>query len=530
MKNPDEARLEIAAFRRHVIAEAVETGQDGVTQEVARAVAQPWVDPAGRPVQVRERTFWRWLKAYRAGGLLALCPARRKDAGGVRGFLAEHLERAVVLRKERPQRGTRTIIDILVRQKHVQRGQIARSTLDRYFESAGLSRRALGQLGQQVFCQIQSLTPFELVVGDFHHGPYVRTQKDEVRKALLFCFIDHFSRYVPEGRYFLHEDFAALRFSFRRLLVAFGLPVKTYLDNGPAFQSTRFAAGCSALGIELVHSKPYQSEGRGVVERFNRTLLEQFESEVKGRDPLLTLDELNAFFEAWLAERYHKDIHSETGEAPADRFTLNAALRPAPDLTLVDEWLRLREPRTVHRKWSTVEVNTRRYRVDHSLRSRRVNVLYDPFDPSYVLIAYDGRVLERAFPLEPGEIPPQPPAPLPTGPATDYLALLRTDYESRTAAELSAIRLRPSSAPAPELSLPELVVALESCRGAALSQNERSETSAFWRRFRPVDPEVARSCLHHALRRLGPSLHLRVYLDTLAQALMRTSGKGGNKP
>jgi putative transposase len=444
---PDERRLEIAAFRRHVIADAVECDGEGLTALVSALAAREWVDPTGRTVTVTQRTLWRWLAAYKRGRLLALCPAERKDRGALRAFSEELLEGACVLRREKPSRATKSVIDILVRKKHAARGTIARATLDRHLARAGLSRRALGQLGsQEVFRMIETHAPFELLVGDFHHGPWVRTGKNEAKRALLFLFIDHFSRYVPEGRYFLHEDFAALRFSFRRLITVFGLCLRTYFDNGPAFQATRFAVACSILGIELVHSKPYKSERRGVVERFNKTVKEQFESELKDRDPLLTLDELNAFFEAWLAERYHRDVHSETGEAPADRFHRTATLRPAPDPALLDELLRLRQRRTVHRKWSTVEVDGRRFRVDPSLRGRRVDVLYDPFDPSYVLVAVNGKVVERALPHKAGEIPPQPPplatrgVPLDTVKAAFLLATARRTFRSQAAIPLGPIR------------------------------------------------------------------------------------------
>jgi transposase InsO family protein len=91
---------------------------------------------------------------------------------------------------------------------------------------------------------------------------------DVARRALLCAFIDHYSRYVPEGRYYLHEDFAALRFGFRRLLAAYGLMLKLYADNGASFQAHRFHGACKHLGITLVHSKAYVAESRGVIERY----------------------------------------------------------------------------------------------------------------------------------------------------------------------------------------------------------------------------------------------------------------------
>lgn len=517
---PDDHALAIAAFRHRCLVEVLEADDEELFTILKAQARLPRTDPAGRTRTVSVRTLARWLAAYRRGGLLALCPRRRTDHGTLRAIPADVFARAQALRRQKPTRPTKTIIDILVRQHHVAPHAIARSTLDRHLARQGLARATLRSLGQKTFRRIETTAPFELVVADFHHGPYVRTSDGSLRRALLGAHIDHFSRYIPEGRYFLHEDYAALRFGFRRLLTAFGLPVTYYVDRGSAFQATRFHAACDALGIRLVHSAPYQSECRGVIERVNRTVKEQFETEVRGREEPPTLDELNAYFEAWLAERYHRDVHSETGEAPRDRFQRTAVLRPAPDLAQVDELLRLRERRRVHKKWSTVEVLATRYVVDPALRGRKVDVLYDPFTPESVLIVFDGRVVQRAVPQKPGENPPSPPVPPPQGPPTDYLALLRADYERRTQHELAALRLRTLPARA-ELALGDLVTLLTACRGTELTPAERSRTAGRWRQLRPIDPDAARHALAAAQRHLGPAVHLDLYLDALTTHLVR---------
>ena len=534
MLDDDERRLTIASFRYRVIADAIETLGEGVSAALERSAATTYLDQDGREVEPSLRTLWRWLETYREGGLLALRPKTRTDRGRLRAFSTEVLEAAAKLRRENEQRPTKTIIDILERKQVVGKGALARATLDRHLDHMGLSRTRLHRLGEKTYRKVRTDAPFELVIADFHHGPYVRVGHDDrALRALLLIFIDHFSRYVPEGRYYLHEDFAALRFGFRRLLLAFGAFLRLYVDRGPSFQTARFHAACShdSIGIEVVHSKPYVSEGRGVCERFNRTIKDQFESEVRARDELMTLDELNASFEAWLAERYHRDIHSETGAAPRDRFIgTQPLLRTAPELALVDELLRLRYRRKVHKKWGTVQVDAVRYVTDPALRGRKVHVLHDPFDPAYVLIEYDGRIVQRALPQQPGAIPPDLPTPAaPPGPKTDYLALLRADHEARLRAEISALRLQPAPAPA-ELSLLDLVSLLEQCRGTALLDSERSEVAALFRKLRPIDPTAARSVLDGARRRLGTALHLRVYLDALQTWLVRQRTNGGKTP
>ena len=521
----------MAAFRYRLIAEALEVKNADVGAVLTATASRTHTDPRGRPFRCAPRTLWCYLSAYRRGVLKALQPAVRRDRGQLRALTPEILTRAVALRNEVPSRSTETLLDILIRERRIGRHEVARSTLDRQLRRLGCTRRLLREVGQKVFRRIETSAVFELVVCDFHHGPYVRpfAGADLVKRALLCAFIDHYSRFVPEGRYYLHEDFAALRFGFRRLLSAYGLPLKLYVDNGASYQATRFHAACEALDIKLVHSTPYRAEGRGVIERFNGTLKDQFEAEVRQRDEPITLDELNAFWEAWLAERYHARVHSETDVAPAERFASAGMRREAPGLTLVDELLRLRERRTVHKKWSTVEVNSVRYVVEPALRGRKVDVLVDPFAPDDVLVVFDGRVIQRATPQRPGELPPQPDKKPPaTAAVSDYLGLLRADYEKRAQAELSALDLRPRRTSA-ELSLAELVSLIARCRACLLTPDERSRVSAVWRKLRPLDPALVSQSLAAAERRLGQRLHIDVYLDHLQAHLIRLRTKGAKK-
>lgn len=529
MKDWQNHILEIAAFRYRIIADAAESDGEGVSEAINKAAQCDYIDLNGHQVRFSTRTLWLWLKKYKQeNSLAALGPKQRIDCGELRAMSKEILEQAAQLRRESPARATRTIIDILERKKVVAKGVLKRSTINRHFDNLGLSRQRLRTLGKKSFRKIETLKPLELVVADFHHGPYVTVNHEaQARKSLLLVFIDHYSRYILEGRYYLHEDFAALRFGFRRTILLYGPFDKLYLDNGPSFQTARFHAACKNkdLNINVVHSKPYQAEGRGVCERFNRTIKEQFEMEVRTRDELLSLTELNGYFEAWLAERYHQDIHSETKEAPFSRFRNNVVQREAPKLELVDELLRLRKKYKVHAKWSTVEVLTTRYLVDSSLRGRSVFVLYDPFDMTYVLIEHHGRILQRALPFIAGQAPPniegskQVPHP-----ENDYLKLLRDDYETRVQAELAVLNLRPTNF-AQELRLVDFYALLQSCRGVELQVHEKNEVSAFFRKMRPLLPEPTKFAVENIKRRLGLGSHISVYLQALQTQLVRSRTK-----
>lgn len=80
-----------------------------------------------------------------------------------------------------------------------------------------------------------------------------------------------------------------------------GCPRKLYCDNGSAYASHQLAWSATALDIRLVHSKPGKPQGRGKIERWNRTVREQFLVEVingDGDSAVQSLTELNRLFTA----------------------------------------------------------------------------------------------------------------------------------------------------------------------------------------------------------------------------------------
>ncbi|MGH8696729.1 MAG: Mu transposase C-terminal domain-containing protein, partial [Burkholderiales bacterium] len=487
------------------------------------------VAPDGRTVRVSLRTLQRWLARFARRRLEGLGRAARRDRGRTRSVPSAALDRAVALRKELPARSTPTLIDILERAGQVAPGALKRSTLDRHLDRRSASRRMLHVLGEKRHVRLRFEHPLDFVVGDFHVGPYVRLGPDQIVRARLGAFIDHCTRYVPESRYGLTEDFMAVRLGLRALCTAWGVPRRLYVDNGPGYQAHRFHFGCDQLGIDYVHSTAHVSEGRGVIERWNRTVKEAFETEVRLRPELCTLDQLNAFWRAFLDERYHRRVHSETDEEPRVRWQrlLGAADVRAADPVLLDEVLRLRARRTVHKKTSTVEVCDVRFVVDTALRGRRVDVLYDAHDLSSVLVFYDGRRIQRATPQVPGEHPIGRAAPATAKPpSVDYLALLRRDHEQRRAAEIAAVRFRAVPDDDAYLTLARLIDRLRACCGRVLGDVETRHAHAVLDALAPVEIAIADVALKAAVAQSGRGLHASQYLEALRAHVLAARRKG----
>ena len=99
----------IAQWRHDHIEEALATPTADVRGPVVRAQARPPVVwPNGQTKAISLATLYRWMKRFRQGGLAALRPARRKDAGKRRAKLpADVLGKAFALLAADPESPTR---------------------------------------------------------------------------------------------------------------------------------------------------------------------------------------------------------------------------------------------------------------------------------------------------------------------------------------------------------------------------------------------------------------------------------------
>ena len=296
-----------------------------------------------------------------------------------------------------------------------------------------------------------------------------------------------------------------------RALLIRGLFLVFYADNGKVYKAKQLAFALDRVNARLVHSRAYYSEGRGAIERFWQAALD-FEAEVRAREELLTLHELNVFWEAWLSERYLHAVHSALGRTPAEAIA--QVERRALDPEVARALFRVKETRQVHRKDGCISVEGRRFQCGSFLRGQQVEVTFDPNELSSVEVGKDGRRVQTAFPQKDNEKPEPPPEPEQVAQSVDYLQLLREDYDRRLLeharplayADLSVVESFD------EAAFVELVAELA---GIALRASSRRELSHFWRTFQPLPEDLVRIPLEHAVRLQGRGRHAQVYLHAI---------------
>ncbi len=331
-------------------------------------------------------TLRRKLAGYRAGKLQGLARKGRADRGKPRVHSPAVIARAVALKRDQPYRSHVTINNFLKTEFGLK---VPASSLYRHLKAAGATRIKLGICGTKVRRRWTYDYTNALWVGDFEEGPYVLHQ-GEVVPTHLSVFIDCHSRFCIEGRYYYRQTFDILIDSFLRALATHGAPDGVYVDNAKIYHARALKAACFDLLIRLLHRRARDPPTAGIIEKLIQTIQSQFEHEVRAGD-ILTLEQLNRGFAAWLAMSYHRTVHSETGQPPAERYRQGLkALRPV-DLQAVAIFFMQREKRRVHKDFSDVQVKARFYRVDSRLRGDEVEVRYDPYSAMETVLVYSLR-------------------------------------------------------------------------------------------------------------------------------------------
>ena len=125
---------------------------------------------------------------------------------------------------------------------------------------------------------------------------------------------------------------------------------------------------------------------------------------------------MNRLFQAWLETAYHRAVHSETGQAPAERWEkATPQERAVPEPALLREAFLWSERRKAD-KTALVRLHGNVYQVDAWLAGRMVELLFSPFDLDRIEVRLAGKPAGTAVPFVIGRTATPRPAPGRAGP------------------------------------------------------------------------------------------------------------------
>ena len=374
-----------------------------------------FTDEDGNPRRFTWRTIQTWWYYYRRHGITE--QPRRSDKGAMRKLSPEDILAAIekTLPSFRSGAGARRPLNIqalyraCIEHGHLRRDQIAPNTFRRAVnkydllkpESADSPKRRLA------FAKAHANDMWQV---DTLHGPFLHLSRDrdgrldttrhkKPLQVFLICFIDDASRVVPHGGFYLADDTENLIHCFQQALYKRGVPKAVYADNGSNYSSKEFAQICTRLGTVLIHTPVRDGASKGKIERFFRTVRDQFL--IRDLSGVSSLVELNDMFIRWVEDTYHTREHSTLGMKPIDRFGLDLHLtRLLQHSEFNAELFHLETTRKV-RIDNTFSFQTVQYEAPRDLRGKSVTLRYSRFADGSSPVVYDeGQRLGAARPLD----------------------------------------------------------------------------------------------------------------------------------
>jgi len=370
----------LALFRLSVLGPMVSREQlhRGELQQLLRELAQrEYAIPGSQRRLLGEKTIQAWYYAWRRDGIAGLTPKVRVDRG--QSKISPAIQEAVLAAKrENPRRSINQIQRLLVAAGLVADQSLSRSAVHRLLQQNGLSQLTGSASLPEEKRSFSAEFAGSIWYGDVMHGPRVAV-KGQLRKTYLVSLIDDASRLVAHSAFCLGETALDIEGVLKQALLRRGVPGKIIVDNGAAYRASTLQGLCVRLGIHLIFCRPYAPEGKGKLERWHRTLRDQFLSELDERR-ITDLDDLNARLWAWLEQVYHHTAHAGlAGLTPLARYQrdLPRIRSLGTKAAQLDALFHHRITRFV-RKDGTVSYLGQRFEVPYELSGKTVRLVVDP--------------------------------------------------------------------------------------------------------------------------------------------------------
>jgi transposase InsO family protein len=265
---------------------------------------------------ISEMTIRNWLVAYQLGGEAALMP---KTAGRKSSPLdrSDPVVAAVTaLKEEHPEYGARRIRDVIQRFEALG---VSETTVRRVLAETGMATPPTpGQVerGERPPRRFERAAPNQLWQSDIFTFLLRRHER-----LYLTAFMDDHSRFLVSFVLAHHQKGSLVLEALERGVASFGVPQEVLTDQGRQYTAWRgetlFEERLRQYGIRHIKSRPQHPETLGKIERFWKTLWDEFLSRTVFADFADCQRRLGLFVEGYNFQRPHQALG---GLVPADRY------------------------------------------------------------------------------------------------------------------------------------------------------------------------------------------------------------------
>ena len=386
-----EYRHAIALMRYSVIAPLIPglpEGYRNLSDYLDQASRKGVMHPDGEVRNYAPKTLYKWYFNYRKGGFDARMPSGRSDCGKPRKLDGDLKVRIAYLKGHYPRMSAAAIFRQLKDDGSIKNGEVSESTVNRYVNRLALET---GGTPAQDMRRYERPHINEVWCGDSSVGPYLKTQDGRKRRVYVIALIDDASRLVTGAGVFFEDTFANLMSVMKGAVAKYGVPRLFNFDNGSAYKNKQMELLAARIGSTINYCKPYTPTAKAKVERWFRTMKDQWMASLDMRD-FHSLDALGGSLASYV-RTYNLSPHSSlNGKSPQERFFCEPEkVRRLPEEKLKTDFL-LELERRVSAD-SVVSIGNVEYEVDMRFARQRIRLRCSP-DMEEVYVAQpDGTLL-----------------------------------------------------------------------------------------------------------------------------------------
>ena len=349
-----------------------------------RITEKPIKMPDGREIRYSPGTLACWESDYRRGGFDALIPKIRCDSGKSRRLDDDAIAAIYRIREEFPKINAKEIHLKLISDGIINQKDVSLSTVQRYVKKHNLKGAACpGLKDRKAFEEEFACGMYQ---GDSLYGPFI-VENGIRRRTYLIMLLDDKSRMIVGGRFFYNDNAYNFQKVLKDAIATYGIPQKTYVDNGSPYKNEQISLICGRLGIVLIHTPVRDGASKGKVERNFRTLRNRFLN-VLDTTEIISLEMLNSKLFEYI-RKHNTTVHGATGQTPSDRYLGDI---PHVRMPKNPDWLNGCFMNRVKRRVkndATVVIDNVMYDVPMQFIRCRVEIRYLPDDMEHAYILDD---------------------------------------------------------------------------------------------------------------------------------------------
>ena len=352
--------------------------------------------PDGSKRMFSASTIKKWYIRYGKERFRALVTKERSDAGKSRTLTDEICQEIDSLKEQFPH-----ITGVMIYKRLIENGVIKQSevSLDSIYRYLRATNQNHGGMPPKETVAFEYEHANDCWQADSTDGPYITIDGRPVQTYLI-SFIDDASRLITHGEFYLSDNEVNMQDALRKAIMTYGIPRRTFTDNGSAYKNHQISYICAELGIVEIHSTPYYPKGKGKTERSHLTVHQKWMDCTDFRG-IRSLEELNRSYHEFLDKDYNNSRHSSIGMTPKERYLRDFDLiRFADPDTLEEAFLH----RTIRKVSGTACISLYGiiYETEQKYIGKKVSVRYKPEDRSFIYI-YDEKTgirLHTAYPVK----------------------------------------------------------------------------------------------------------------------------------